>query len=388
MKNDFRKKHDPTRTEAKLAEPIPLIHDMNDYHSYPIQCLPSLIQEAVIAFHHYGKQPLSLIACSALATVSLSCQSLANVARDRLLISPVSLYFLLIAESGERKSNLTAFSQAIRQWEQKARKKLAPQVQLAKTLHQTWFAEKMGALSKIRRGSADDKNNRKLDAEYIEIMAREPLVPLLPELFFEDVTQEALVLQIAEGWPSASLWSDEGALVLNSHGMQNHVAKFVALLNRVWDGKPFISHRKTSKSFTVKDRRLTVSLMLQPLVLQQMLSKSGGINRQSGFMARSLMAFPDSAMGERFYQEPPESQTALSHFHQRLMDCLDGSLVLDKEGCHQIPVLHFSSPAKSALLFFNETETGLSDKWSSIKDLPVNPPRTRLPVRPPPIIFR
>ncbi len=189
------------------------------------------------------------------------------MARDRLLISPVSLYFLLIAESGERKSNLDhAFSQAIRQWEQKARKKLAPQVQLAKTLHQTWFAEKMGALSKIRRGSADDKNNRKLDAEYIEIMAREPLVPLLPELFFEDVTQEALVLQIAEGWPSASLWSDEGALVLNSHGMQNHVAKFVALLNRVWDGKPFISHRKTSKSFTVKDRRLTMRISLQPLV--------------------------------------------------------------------------------------------------------------------------
>ncbi len=100
-----------------------------------------------------------------------------------------------------------------------------------------------------------------------------------------------------------------------------------------------------------------------------MLSKSGGVNRQSGFMARSLMAFPDSAMGERFYQEPPESQTALSHFHQRLMDCLDGSLILDKEGCHQIPVLHFSSPAKSAWVsFFNEIETGLSDKWSSIKD--------------------
>ncbi len=53
-----------TLPEQKLnwAEPIPLIHEYERSLPYPIQCLPSLIQEAVIAFHHYGKQPLSLIA--------------------------------------------------------------------------------------------------------------------------------------------------------------------------------------------------------------------------------------------------------------------------------------------------------------------------------------
>lgn len=112
-------------TEINWAEPIPLIHEYEQSLPYPVQCLPTLIQEAVIGYHQYGKQPLSLIACSALATVSLACQSLANVARDRLLISPVSLYFLLVAESGERKSSVDhAFSQAIRQWEQRVRKNL------------------------------------------------------------------------------------------------------------------------------------------------------------------------------------------------------------------------------------------------------------------------
>lgn len=227
----------------------------------------------------------------------------------------------------------------------------------------------MGLLSQIRRASVSGENIKKLEADFLEVMAREPLVPLLPELFFEDVTQEALALQMGNGWPSASLWSDEGALVLNSHGMQNNIAKFVALLNRLWDGKPFSSHRKTSKNLTVANRRLTVSLMLQPLILQQMLAKSGGVNRQSGFMARSLMAFPDSAMGERFYQEPPESQISLSRFYQRINDCLDESLILDKDGCHEIPTLHFSNQAKSIWVsFFNEIESDLSDKWSCIKD--------------------
>ena len=164
----------PIETGLHWNEPIPLIHEYEQSVPYPIRCLPSLIQEAVIAYHQYGKQPLSLIACSALATISLSCQSLANVARDRLLVSPVSLYFLLIAESGERKSSVDhAFSQATRQWEQKIRKKLAPQIQLAKTLHQTWFAEKMGLLSQIRRSSLNDGDNiQELEDQYIEIMAR------------------------------------------------------------------------------------------------------------------------------------------------------------------------------------------------------------------------
>jgi hypothetical protein len=360
----------PIEPLLSWAEPIPLIHEYERSQPYPVQALPGLIQDAINGYHQYGKQPLSLIACSAMATISLSCQSLANVARDRLLISPVSLYFLLIADSGERKSSVDhAFSQTIRQWEQGVRNKLAPHIQSAKTLHQTWFAEKMGVLSQIRRNTLNGETVNELEDQYIKIMAREPAIPLLPELFFEDVTQEALALQIAEGWPSASLWSDEGALVLNGHGMQNNTAKFVALLNRLWDGKPFTSHRKTSKNLTITNRRLTVSLMLQPLILQQMLSKGGGVNRQSGFMARGLMAFPESSMGERIYQEPPESPTALSNFHQRIMDCLDESLILDKNGCHEIPTLHFSSRAKSAWVsFFNEIETELSDKWSSIKD--------------------
>lgn len=360
----------PIESEIKWAEPIPLIHEYEKALPYPIQCLPKLIRDAVLSYHQYGKQPLSLIGCSALATVSLACQALANVARDRLLISPISLYFLLIAQSGERKSSVDhVFSSIIRQWQDDVRQKLEPQIKIAKTLHQSWFAKKMGLLSQIRKNSPDGKTIDELEREYLGIMLEEPQVPLLPELFFEDITQEALVTQIANGWPSASIWSDEGALVLNSHGMQTNVAKFVGLLNRLWDGKSFNTHRKTTKNISILNRRLTVSLMLQPLILQQMLSKSGGVNRQSGFMARSLMVYPESAMGERFYQEPPDSQIALSSFHQRIIECLDDSLILDKNGCRELPILSFSIQAKSTWIsFFNNVESDLSGKWSCIQD--------------------
>jgi len=76
------------------------------------------VQQVVNAYQCYGQQPLPLVASGALANLSLACQTLANVARDNYLVSPVSLYFLVIASSGERKSAAdNVFSKAIRQWE-------------------------------------------------------------------------------------------------------------------------------------------------------------------------------------------------------------------------------------------------------------------------------
>lgn len=352
--------------------PAPIMSNIEHTAPYPIQALPPIIQRAITTYQKYGQQPISLIACSALANVSLACQTLANVARDRMLVSPVSLFFLVVAGSGERKSAADyMFSKATRQWQLNAREQLEPDVKIAITLHQAWRVEKEGVLNQIRRSSLLGSEAEVLREYLVNLVSNEPAVPLLPVLFFEDATQEALASHIGHGWPSASLWSDEGGIVMGGHGMQTNTTKFIALLNRLWDGKPFIAHRKTSKSFTVANRRLTVSLMMQPLILEQMLAKNGGISRQSGFLARSLIAYPKTAMGHRYYQEPPETLAALPEFHQRLTDCLDRSLSLDKTGCHTIPTLILSPQAKATWVsFFNQIEAGLkhSNQWQTIKD--------------------
>ena len=71
---------------------------------YPIEQLPDIIKDAILSYQEYGQQPTALLANSALSNVSLACQGLANVARDDSLISPISMYFITVASSGERKS--------------------------------------------------------------------------------------------------------------------------------------------------------------------------------------------------------------------------------------------------------------------------------------------
>ena len=359
-------------TSNDWLHPIPLMKPLAPESSYPVDALPSIIQKAVSTYQKYGQQPLPLIACSALANISLACQSLADVARDSCLISPVSLYFLSIGSSGERKSGLdNVFSKATRDWEQDFRDKREPEVQTALTLHHAWQMEKDGLLSQIKRAVFTGEDVEYYKSLLEDLIRYEPDVPLQPTLYFEDATQEALAIHLANGWPSAALWSDEAGIVLGSHGMQSNPTRFVALLNRLWDGKSFTAHRKTTQSFILKDRRLTLNLMMQPLLLQQMTAQANNINRQSGFMARCLMAYPASTMGKRFYQAPPADLNCLDHYRHRITACLTQSEQLDRQGCEKLPILNMSPAAKAKWVqFFNGIETGLNPQgqWSELKD--------------------
>ncbi|HAU9810803.1 TPA: DUF3987 domain-containing protein [Legionella pneumophila] len=352
--------------------PVPLTHGLNNETPYPFDALPNTLQHVVNAYQCYGQQPLSLVACGALANLSLACQTLANVARDSYLVSPVSLYFLVIASSGERKSAAdNVFSKAIRKWEAAVRKKREPERLSALTQHKAWQMERDGLLTQIKRAvySGEDSDYYKdlLD----DLVHQEPDIPIQPTFYFEDATQEALAIHLAHGWPSASLWSDEAGIILGSHSMQSNPMRFVALLNRLWEGKSFAAHRKTSQSFIIEHRRLTLNLMMQPLLLDQMISQATGISRQSGFLARCLLAYPDSSMGTRFYQEPPEQLDGLKEYEQRITDCLDQSQRLNQTGCINLPTLKMNAQAKHLWIgFFNSIEAGLTaqGQWMEIKD--------------------
>ena len=74
--------------EVEWPDPEPLFEPTEGRAAYPLDALPPIITEAVKQYRAYGQQPLPLIACSALASVSLAAQGLVDVARDRHLQVP------------------------------------------------------------------------------------------------------------------------------------------------------------------------------------------------------------------------------------------------------------------------------------------------------------
>jgi hypothetical protein len=106
-----------TDQQQSWGEPDPLaVEEVTE--PYPLNALPTGIRDAVEEVVAFVQCPDALAACSALAQLSVAGQGCANVYRDETLCGPAGLYFLVIAKSGERKSQLDKhFGEGVRRYE-------------------------------------------------------------------------------------------------------------------------------------------------------------------------------------------------------------------------------------------------------------------------------
>lgn len=357
-------------------DPSPIYEPHEQEKEYPLNALPKIISEAVAEYRTYGQQPISLTASSAIAAASLATQGLADVARDPQLVGPISLNFDIIAVSGERKTSADRhFNRAIREWQVAQSERMKPDEDKAKAAMAAWEAEHEGLLAKIRAVSGRSKKvvGEKTVGEEADIQALKdslaklaetrPNGVIVPKLFYEDVNAETLAVLLASGWPSASLWSDEGGLVIGSSGMNDeNLMKFLALLNRLWDGHWFDRDRLTARCAEIRGRRFTVSLMMQPIVMARLLGACGGAARNMGFIARTLIAWPRSTIGERPYKDPPADMSKSNQFNARLGELLDSGLTTKEPRMALTPPrLSLQYEAKQVWTrFFNDVEAGLA----------------------------
>ena len=135
----------------------------------------------------------------------------------------------------------------------------------------------------------------------------------------------------------------------------------LATLNELWDGKAISTERRTSESFTVRGARLTMGIQVQEATLRSFFDRSRGLARGAGFLARFLVAWPDSTQGSRTFTEPPESWPALARFNRRISAILDQPAPIDKEGALSPPLLSLVPDAKVAwVVFHNAIESELA----------------------------
>jgi hypothetical protein len=359
-------------TPEPWSDPLPLVSSDEEPQPYPIDALPPILREACEAYQAFGQQPMALVACSALAAASLATQGLADVERVPGLKGPISLNIIVVAKSGERKTSADKrMSEAIRKWEEDKIDEMKSEVDEARADIAAFNAEKDGLLAKIKAQAGNKSAKAKVEVADIDMLKHDlkvleeqaPVEPILPDLFNEDVTPEKMAEAMAVGWPSASLWSDEAGLVVGGHGMgDKSLLRYLTLFNRFWDGQPFSRKRSTTKSVTVKGRRLTACLMMQEAVLAQLLAAGDGASRGSGFMARFLMAWPVSTMGGRLYRPGDPDAPALARYDARLRKLLDMPLPVEGEGMVlKPPVLSLSDDAREVWIeLHDKVERALS----------------------------
>ena len=337
-------------TFARVAawNPQPLREDEFGI-DYPLERLPGVIGEAVREVADCMQAPVALIAACALSAVSAAVQTQFSVRRNRILQGPASLYFLTVADSGERKTSVdNLFMKPIKDWE-------AAQRKIEKELEDE-YRQELAAWEKA------DTADRGAPPERPEPIAK---------MLRQDDTSEALVSHLTK-YPVAAFISSEAGVIFGGHSMKaESVKRNLGMLNQLWDGGPVNEGRVGRGETYIESVRVTMGLMVQPIVLDSFFQKTEGLARGIGFFARFLFSHPESTQGMRLYKEPGPLP-ALESFQRQVTLLLRLQAVNDELGRLIGHGVGFDDEAQDAWIrFHDEVEENLrSDReYSMIKDV-------------------
>ena len=345
-----------------------------DPQDYPLDALPDAVLCAVQEVADFVKAPIPLIATSALAALSLAIQGHTDVERATRLSGPCGLFLLTIADSGERKSTCDGFfTRAIRDYQEEQKEAAKPLIQAYKSEHDAWEARRSGLKEKIKALAKDGKPSTAQERELHALDDDEPTPPRVPRLIYGDATPEALTYALAKQWPSGGVISSEAGSVFGGHGMGSEsVMRNLAALNQLWDGATLPVERRSSESFTVRGARLTMALQVQEATLRAFFANTKGLARGTGFLARFLVAWPQSTQGTRHFTEAPTDWPALAIFNNRLMSILNRAVPIDDDGGLTPVMLTLTPEAKAAWTAFHdaiESELSTGGELHDVRDV-------------------
>lgn len=338
--------------------------------TYPIEALPDLIQKAVQEVVDLVKCPAALAACSALSTMAVAGQGVANIQPHKgLRPLPLSLFILSIGLSGERKSGAdNHFSPMLKQWENYQEDGLKKEQARYQAELKSWNRQKSGIERSIEKATekGDSQSILTLTSKLVGLEQDEPEKVLTPCLVLGDTTAQATAYDLAHTWPSAGILSDEAGVVFGGHSMKSeNIMHNLATLNKLWDGSSQkINRRSEGGSFKVEHCRLSLGLAAQPSVMRAFYEASGTIARGSGFFARFLLSQPDSTQGTRFLSIEEASADRygqlpyLNQHHAQLRQLLEQSYQNGKGGAlEKLPTLNLSAEAREVWVqYHNDVE--------------------------------
>jgi putative DNA primase/helicase len=345
----------PKTTSEEWADPLPLTtHQQAD--PYPLNALPGIIGEAVKEAVEFVQCPVALGACSALAVVSTVAQGLVDVRRANKLDGPTSLFLLAVADSGERKTTVDAFfSKPVKQWEAEQMEAAKPDLEKFAAELAVWEAKKSGLLAAVTIASKSGKSTDDLKRQVIDLESDKPEQPQIPQLLFGDSTPEETAYRLAHKWPVGGVLSSEAGIVFGGHAMGKESAmRNMALLNGLWDAETLRIDRRSGPSYTVRGVRLTMGLAVQAETVKAFLDSLKGLARGIGFLARFLVAWPESTQGCRMFQDSPEDWPQLAKFHRRFGTLLDNPLAFNGNGELTPVMLELSPDAKKIWVAFHD----------------------------------
>jgi hypothetical protein len=344
---------DDDKSAVDLAEPVagdndkPVFPDFYpEDESYPWDALPQTLKGAVIEICKNDGLSVPIAAQAVLSAVSLACQDLIwvdrGIADDHK--SVCSLFLLTVADTGSRKSradqlvvkpieaydlarravfeaDITAYELDQAAARRKVRELEKAEGQLLRKSRMLSISEDAEA-KKLAQKAGDEAEAITRELAQLNRQAIDHRPPRLQRVLYSKIPIRQLEQSLAQNWPAAGLFSDEAAGILNSKGESD-----MACLDHLWEGGSIdVVGRTKQESFFVHDPRLTLSLMVQPIVFERFVERKGELAKGIGLMSRVLLSRPDTPYGKRIFKRPEDRSTVwIDRLNKRVQELLSHS---------------------------------------------------------------
>lgn len=321
---------DAAEAAADWPELVPLADPVTLAGAFPFDALGPILGAAAKAIAEDVQAPDALSGGSVLAAASLAASPLSNVYMPHGQRSPLSLFVITGAASGDRKSATDAVA--------------------------------CYAIEERRKQQARDhtKATEKWERENAERPKAERTAPPAAQVL---TTSNATVegqTKLLKYQSCVGVFSAEGGEVLGGHSMRDERRMSgLSFYLKAWGAESLDSLRAGDGLTVLLGRRIALHVLVQPVILAQLLADP--MAQGQGLLARCLIAQPDTRAGSRLFKDcNPMDNPAVVRFNDRIRELLAQTPRVWEEGDGfelRPSDMHMTPSARAMWIeFFNQVE--------------------------------
>lgn len=337
-----------TQQTTGFALLIPLTPQWNELPMFPVDALPVTVKNYVNAVAEHSQTSPDMAAVISLGVLAVCLQGKYRVEGTEGYYEPLSLYTVVIASPGERKSSVMRdMTEYLYEYEQEYNKAIIAGMYTSNVEDET----------QVTDTEKNYESKREFESSKGELELPHELKPV--RFFADDCSSEALTSLMAANGGIFSVISTEGGIFDIMAGRYSSKTNIDIWL-KGHCGDTIYVDRMTREAESIMHPALSAILSIQPSVLDEIMSNTTMSGR--GLIARFLYSLPPSRIGNRVFRAPPvpqEVKTAYKDMIFRLMSIRN----------RQIQTLKLSDEASMVMAdYFDEHERFLIGEGQAISD--------------------
>lgn len=331
----------PSQPATDWLEPISL--ESATLPAWPDDVFPKPTQDFVTALSASTETPPELAALMVLAAISTAAHGKYKVQVKDDYCEPVNIWTCVALPPGSRKTAVQQAATApLTAWEKRQREDAEPEIKKAESQHATLTA-RIGHLRKEAAKAEGDLLDDLIE-EISELEAELPKIPVMPQIWAQDVTPENLGTIMAANNERMSILSDESGIFEIMAGRYSNGVPNLDLFLQGHAGSPVKVNRGSRPTIAMESPSLTLGLSPQPEVLRGLSSTPSFRGR--GLLGRFLYALPFSNLGYRTLDASPIDPTCRKQYEKTLTAILNHEMECSEEEVESPHILQLDKNAR------------------------------------------